>query len=275
MSLKRLVKLTKLRGSKVYGVVELSMLGKATIKLVGSSQRLTNLPIFGENVLTGDMVIIDYSAEGRPYVRMAIPQVERSAPPIDIIDKGTGAGAEDGFVAGKVMLTGNTTFTDTVAGDTITWIPINFDLLLYDTDDIWNNGKFGPLKIGQYLASVSLGFRSLTTEGTGWYAVQLLNYKHSEDTITPIDFKIPFSKRVQFYGGGGDHNIHVANFSTLCRISEHDQAIGLALAVQTAEYIECEILQLYSWFSIHKLKNLAGDNAQAVRGYWDSGGSYF
>jgi hypothetical protein len=275
MSLIQEVKKTKIRGAKVYGVVELSMLGKATVRLVGSSQRLTNLSVFGESVVTGDTVIVDYSAEGRPYVRMAIPQVESSAPPVNIIDKSTSTGNTDGFVAGKVALTTNTVFTDTVAGDTITWIPIVFDLTLYDTDDIWGNGKFGPLKIGQYLVNVTLGFRHLTHAGNGWYAVQILNYKSSTSEITPVDFKIPYSKDVRFYGGGADNNIHVANFSTMCRISEHDRAIGLAFAVKTSEYIYPEVLQAYSWFSIHKLKNLALDNSQAVRGYWDSGGTYF
>ncbi len=274
MTLIQQVKRTKIRGSQVYGIVELAILGKATVIPIGSRQKMSNLPIYGETLRTGDTVIIDYSADGQPYVRKAIPASTATRPPINVTVNDASIATEDGFVAGKVMLTGDQTFTDTVAGNTITWTPILFDLVLYDTDDIWNDGMFGSLLTGQYIVNVNLGFKTDVVTSDGWAAVQVINYKKSTGALTPQDFRIPYSKDVQFYGGGGS-NTHIVNFSTLCRVSEGDNAIGLALAVYTTAYIECEILQAYSWFSIHKLKNLAVDNTEAVRGFWDSAGAYF
>lgn len=274
MNLLQQIKGTKTRGAQVHAVVEMALMGRATVILVGSQKRMTNLPVYGKEVSSGDKVIIDYSAEGQPYVRSSIEYEDAEDPGIEVIFHDAPVDSNDGFVAGKAGLAANRVFSDTIAGDTFTWIPIIFDNILYDNYGLWNSsGFFGELPSGQYLATVNLGFSTSVLSASGYAAVQLLNYKASTGALTPIDFRIAFSQNVQFYSGA-DHNIHIVNFSTLARITDTDEAIGVALSVYTSYQVKPTILKDYSSFSIHKLKNLIPEST-AVRGFWDTGGTYF
>lgn len=277
MSLIHKVKSTKTRASQVYATVELALLGVATVRLTGSDQRMTNLPVYGRQVKTGDTVIVDYSAEGRPFVRVSIEKSLVTKPPTNVIVNDNTVDSDDGFIAGKVSLTIDTIFTDTIVGDTFTWTPIVFDRQLYDITNIYSStsGIFGALPQGQYICNLNLGFSISVLTAAGYSAVQFLNYKVSTGLLSPIDFRMPHIQNVRFYGGGDDHNVHIANFTTLCRISGEDEGIGVGLHVYTTSMIQPEILKEYSWFSIHKLNNLSIDNVQALRGYWDSAGIYF
>jgi hypothetical protein len=56
-------------GNFIYGVLEALTNSKATVKITGSSQRLTNLDVMSSDLAVGDKVVIDYSAGIPPYVR--------------------------------------------------------------------------------------------------------------------------------------------------------------------------------------------------------------
>ncbi len=225
MNLSQKVKAAKTRASQVHATVELSLLGVATVRLTGSNQRMTNLPVYGRQVKTGDEVIIDYSSEGRPYVRVPIEKSLVTKPSTNVIVNDNSADSDDGFVAGKVSLTIDTIFTDTIAGDTFIWTPIVFDRQLYDITNIYSStcGVFGALSQGQYICSLNLGFSVSVLTAAGYSAVQFLNYKVSTGLLSPIDFRMPHIQNVRFYGGGNDHNVHIANFTTWCRIAGEDE----------------------------------------------------
>lgn len=272
MTLKQQVKKTKTRSSQMYAIVEMATLGRATVVLLGSSQRMTNLPVYGKSVTTGDKVVVDYSSEGIPYVRVAIQyDDEVDQEPLVILNEAL-VDNNDGFMAGKVILTSDNVFSGSIVGDTFSWTPILFDKVLYDNLYLWNNtaGYFSNMPTGQYLVNVNLGFQVYSNGGPGFFAVQVINYKASTGALTPTDFRIPYSHDLQAYNG-----IEVINFTTLARISDTDEGIGLAFCAYASGYIYPEVLKDYSAFSVHKLKNLSLENEQAIRGYWDTSGTYF
>ena len=53
----------------MYAWVEEYNMGHATVRLANKGSRMTNLPVHTATVAPGDRVIVDYSAEGQPYVR--------------------------------------------------------------------------------------------------------------------------------------------------------------------------------------------------------------
>ena len=79
------VRRTKTSGSKIYATVESVSLGEATVRLARNGARLTNLPVHGVLPRVGDRVIVDYSSEGKPYVRrLTVPDESSSSlPPAD------------------------------------------------------------------------------------------------------------------------------------------------------------------------------------------------
>ena len=267
MTLRQQVKQTKTRTSQVHAVVESTAIGRATVVLVGSAQRMTNLPVYGKEVSVGDEVIIDYSSQGIPFCRAPVQYEEDEPLETRVIANESIVDGKDGFVAVKVGLLSNRYFTETVAGDTFTWTPVLFDDILYDNRSLWRyaNGWCGEMPTGQYVVTASLGFEHYG--GAGYIAVQVLNFKASTNTLTPVDFRTPYSDDVGSYSGTS-----VINFTTLARISDPDEAIGLGFY---ASGTNPQILAAYSMFSIHKLKNLSPDNSLAIRGYWDTGGTYF
>lgn len=267
MSLRQQVKYTKSRSSQMHAVVESTVLGKATVVLVGSSQRFTNLPVYGKEVSPGDEVIIDYSSQGTPYCRAPIQYTEDAPLETRVIVNEADIDPYDGFVACKVCLLSNRYFTETIAGDTFTWTKILFDDVKYDNRNIWNyaGGYCGELPTGQYMVNVNLGFEHYAS--AGHIAVQILNYDTSNGTLSAVPFRTPYSDDVGAYSG-----VNVINFTTLARISDPNESIGLGFFCSSANP---QFLAAYSVFSIHKLKNLSPDNSMAIRGYWDSGGSYF
>ena len=73
-TLRRPVRLTVERGAKMYATVEHVIYGHATVRFANNGARMTSLPIIGADVNAGDQVVVDYSAEGTPYVRpLTIP----------------------------------------------------------------------------------------------------------------------------------------------------------------------------------------------------------
>lgn len=68
MNLRRSVRNLQRHGTELYGVVERITTGAATVRLVNSKKKYTNLPVIGR-VEEGDTVIIDLSLGNSPYVR--------------------------------------------------------------------------------------------------------------------------------------------------------------------------------------------------------------
>lgn len=267
MNLKQQVKYTKTRSSQMHAVVESAVLGRATVVLVGSSQRFTNLPVYGKEVSAGDQVIVDYSSQGTPYCRAPIQYTEDAPLETRVIVNEADVDPYDGFVACKVGLISDQYFTETVDGDNFTWTKALFNDIRYDNRNIWNSthGYCGELPTGQYMVTVQLGINHWG--GDGYIVVQLLNYYTDDASLGPVPFRTPYSDDVGAYSG-----MNVINFTTLARITDPNEAIGLGYYVSSGNPI---ILSQYSMFSIHKLKNLSPDNNLAIRGYWDTGGSYF
>lgn len=72
--LRRPVRLSAEHGAKMYATVEHVVYGYATVRLASNGARLTNVAVLGADVAIGDRVVVDYSAEGKPYVRpLTIP----------------------------------------------------------------------------------------------------------------------------------------------------------------------------------------------------------
>jgi len=68
MRLRRAVRTSLSSGSQVIATVEGYAAGFASVRVAGTGSRLTNLPCTSA-VAPGDIVIVDYSAEGAPVVR--------------------------------------------------------------------------------------------------------------------------------------------------------------------------------------------------------------
>lgn len=68
MTLRRTVRNLKTVGAKVTGIAEEIHNDLITVKIFGSGQRMTNLPLASQRVNVGDLVQISYATNGRPYV---------------------------------------------------------------------------------------------------------------------------------------------------------------------------------------------------------------
>lgn len=63
------VKTTGKAGSFVYGTLQEITNGYGTVLITGSGQILTNLPILSDNLVVGQVVIVDYSSGTPPFIR--------------------------------------------------------------------------------------------------------------------------------------------------------------------------------------------------------------
>lgn len=273
MSLIYKVKKTKTAASKVYATVEMTMLGVATVRLKGSSKRMTNLPIFGGEVSVGDTVVVDYSGEGKPFVRKAIEAEPVTRLGTNVIETNPTVKKDDGFLAGKFGLLQDTTFEDTVEDGQFTWIKVAFDKTYYDIPGLWQDHYMGQIWTGQYILNLTLAFSTQSLTASGYCGVDFMNYKASTGATSPKNFMMPYIENVEFFGEN-DENVHIINISTLARISEPDNAIGVVFFVYTTGYIYPVVLSENTVFSIHKLNNLDPVHQEAMRGWWDSGGVY-
>lgn len=264
MSLIRDVRTAKKEGATVHAKVEEVHFRKATIKLVGSSQRMTNIPIYGDqNIVPGDEVVVDYSGE-TPYVRTTIKPEYPDENLTAAEEPESTVNFVKGFVALKVGLTGNKSFTDTFSYAGYTWRPVKFDKIFYDNYDLYNNGVIGPVPTGQYILTVNLGF-SPSTSGNALF--QVVNRDMSTGNMdTAVDFRMPYS--VDYYSA----TTKAISFTTLCRISKTGEGFGLAARFSLGN---ATFLKDYCLLSLHKVCDLDSQLASAYRGYWDSEGSYF
>jgi len=178
--LRQNIRRTKTSGAKVYATVEEVNMGLATVRVGG--QRLTNLPVHGILPTAGDTVVVDYSSEGKPYVRRATVPVdtlaeeleaaawEEDLPPTDVLVDEVPAWPVLPYAAMKMSMSGSYSM-----GIHTTWhnsprYVIPFDTLDYDVGNIsvmnsifvnyLNRYRPGVQGQGKYLVRYAVGFPS-------------------------------------------------------------------------------------------------------------------
>lgn len=133
-------------GSQQFAIVEETYLGFAAVRLMGSSARLTNLPIHGTNVSAGETVVVDFSAE-TPYVRplMTIPDLASSpAIPLENIVN-DGPIELRGITTAKVTISAPVSFvTNFLSGSLFEIIP--FDKVIWDPEEMLYTSSQGIYK---------------------------------------------------------------------------------------------------------------------------------
>jgi hypothetical protein len=67
--LRRSIRQQQTSGGWIYATVEEFVDGFATVRLASKGARMTMLPVHTSSVEPGERVVVDYSAEGQPYVR--------------------------------------------------------------------------------------------------------------------------------------------------------------------------------------------------------------
>jgi len=92
----------------MYATVEEYNRGHATVRLTNHGSRMTNLPVHTATVEEGERVIVDYSAEGQPYVRplTALPTVADEPIGISYPEPEE----ENGMIAARISTTGRKPF---------------------------------------------------------------------------------------------------------------------------------------------------------------------
>lgn len=133
-------------GSQQFAIVEETYLGFAAVRLMGSSARLTNLPIHGTNVSKGETVVVDFSAE-TPYVRplMTIPDLASSpAIPLENIVNDDPIELR-GITTAKVTTSNELSFVSNAFTGGISRI-VPFDKVLWDPEEMLFTSSQGIYK---------------------------------------------------------------------------------------------------------------------------------
>lgn len=178
--LRQNIRRTKTSGAKIYATVEEVNMGLATVRIGG--QRLTNLPVHGVLPSLGDTVVVDYSGEGRPYVRRATVPVdtlseeleaaawEQDLPPTEVLPDESVEGPYLPFSAMKMSMSGPYPMAIHTDWHNSSLYSIPFDTLDYDVGNIsrmdpyyynllWRH-NYGVEAPGKYLVRYCIGFPS-------------------------------------------------------------------------------------------------------------------
>ena len=150
--LRRPIRLQVETPGKVYAVVEeASPFGTATVKLATNGARLTNLAVHGQAVAAGQRVVVDYSSEGKPYIR-----------PLTIITSGDDVitlGDTEEEIEDPGFICGRWTITDERAA---LRLPLEGNLRVYFNEVVWGgNGITSNLSLqdrGITYGSYCIGF---------------------------------------------------------------------------------------------------------------------
>lgn len=129
--IKRQVRQAHQSGVFVYATVEELNLGLATVRLISTGARLTNLPVIGGEIVKGQRVIIDYASGTSPRVRAVqvplaespsvLPDAPVAKPAIGEVPVG-GAGVRVSGVSDEIMSPN-------------VWYDLSWTSLVYDTTD--------------------------------------------------------------------------------------------------------------------------------------------
>lgn len=160
----------------MYATVEESVYGHATVRLASNGARMTMLPVLTASVEVGERVILDYSAEGQPFVRpLTVMPTEVEEP----VAEGKPEEYEDlGLIAARITTTGRKPF------QTYYYVPQGFgydvhkeglpwDKIAWETQeglvDVDSGGDFvfrAP-EDGKYLVRYCVGIET-TNDSASW-----------------------------------------------------------------------------------------------------------
>jgi hypothetical protein len=144
------------KGAYIYATVEDIKLGFATVRLSTNGARMTNLPVVGGPVLTGQRVAVDYSAGVPPVVR---PVAEEQQPTVGLgLPEGpevTSSPRRDHSC--RLRLTSQTGISHD------SWTTISWSEAEYQTDTFWAGGSPSNIELpmrGVYMFIVDLSWGS-------------------------------------------------------------------------------------------------------------------
>ncbi len=221
--LRRPIRLQVETPSKVYATVdEVSPFGTATVRLATNGARLTNLPVHGQTVVAGQRVVVDYSSEGKPYVR-----------PLTIItssDDVITLGDTDREIEQPAFLLGRWTISDNRVSSIYDEDGYNymfFDEQLYGTEGFamnellpgnlsWNCMSFEYS--GKYLlsATVAIEARRHVDGPPRDMALMFLVKPYNRNVLW---FLVPAGRRRRRMGDSG---LYILNISTIWQFSSQD-----------------------------------------------------
>lgn len=170
--LRRSVRQQQTGGGWIYATVEESVYGYATVRLATNGARMTNLPVLTARVSEGEKVIVDYSAEGQPYVR---PITALSTEADEPVAEGVPEVQEDsGLIAARLTRTSRYPFTAYYwvpfgEGYTVPKVVLPMDKVAWETQeglcqiDAGGGFKFRAPEDGKYLVRWCIGIE--TTSG--------------------------------------------------------------------------------------------------------------
>ncbi len=144
-------------GNFVHGTLEALTLGKATVKITGSNQRLTNLDVLSSNLAVGNKVIVDYSSGTPPFVRGHGREITWPERYLEVgFDSIASPMASDEIYASIISLEDQIVTKDTD-------FEIQFETMLFDETGIFNDEDgFEVLEEGAYYVSAQVILDGIT-----------------------------------------------------------------------------------------------------------------
>lgn len=294
MSLRREIRRTKTSG-KTYARVESVIMHKATVTLIGSSNKLTNLPIYGSNVNVGDTVIVEYPTSGQPYIRaitinpkqnslpegdvdISFPEITENYSPAysdeEIVQESDDMVIVQATTAGhKEMITTYNAGADSWKAEVVV-----FDTAVYDQKGLLNptNGHIGILEPGPYLVDLTLGVSYDVQVADVIEKIQVfLLREDGSGTYSSSGFLGSISQGIQNVEGKTD--IHVIHSTFPIRISKAGMSISAAITMVLAErdapWTLLKSGRKYPQITVWKMADHAV-GPRASRYWWDTGQVY-
>jgi hypothetical protein len=152
--LRRPVRLSVERGATMKATVEEVVYGTATVRLAYRGARLTSLPIVGSPVQAGNIVAVDYSAEGQPYVRpLTQPLSEEEAILPEATDAPTDLEEDEALLVARITRDSPYSYVATYGGLSFTTHKLIWNHCEYDTGGFYseNDTNVYVPKTGRYL----------------------------------------------------------------------------------------------------------------------------
>jgi hypothetical protein len=141
-------------GGITYGLVESIRNGLTTVILMGSSRRMTNLRTVDPDIEIGEMVIVDQTITGIPFVRRKLSPIEDAER--ELADASLG---QDLYSGQPYVFSINRVGSPETVGR-LGWSEIEFDNTVFDDDGMFSGSGSRVVlpKSGVYLLLAQIGF---------------------------------------------------------------------------------------------------------------------
>ena len=153
MNIRRTVSQFSKQGNQLYALVESIGNGLASVRLAGTSRRLTNLPMVESNIAVGDNVLVDFSSGTPPIVKKVY-----SSPLLDGVSLAEDLATAPGVLSGEAEVSGGWSVyksSDSVVSPG-SYTNIAFDADLWDDDSALGSGVITIPASGIYLVTLTL-----------------------------------------------------------------------------------------------------------------------